>query len=83
MKANLKSGKRKIQRIRNNTKRKNIKMMLKLIKAKTSFRESQLARATKIKSILLIRRIRNMESKNSISVSVSLKSMKIIRIQKI
>jgi hypothetical protein len=83
MKVNLKSGKRKIQRIRNNTKRKNIKVMLKLIKAKTNFRESQLARATKIKSILLIRRIRNMESKNSISVSVSLKSMRIIRIQKI
>jgi hypothetical protein len=83
MKVNLKSGKRKIQLIRNNTKRKNIKVMLKLIKAKTSFRKSQLARATKIKSILLIRRIRNMESKNSISVSVSLKSMKIIRIQKI
>jgi hypothetical protein len=83
MKVNLKSGKHKIQRIRNNTKKKNIKVMLKLIKAKTSFRESQLARATKIKSILLIRRIRNMESKNSISVSVSLKSMRIIRIQKI
>jgi hypothetical protein len=50
---------------------------------KTSFKESQLTQKCKKKSILLIKRIRNLQSKNLILASVSLRKMITIKIQMI
>lgn len=78
MKVKLKSKKSKILQIRNNIKKRNkLKIM------KISFKEEQLMQIMMRKNILLIRKIKSMESKNLILVNVNLKSMTLLKIQKI
>ena len=77
MKVKLKSKKSKILQIRNNIKKRNkLKIM------KISFKEEQLMQIMMRKNILLIRKIKSMESKNLILVNVNLKSMTLLKIQK-
>ena len=77
MKVKLKSKKSKILQIRNNIKKRNkLKIM------KISFKEEQLMKIMMRKNILLIRKIKSMESKNLILVNVNLKSMTLLKIQK-